>query len=422
MSRVIDRRPNGKNKSAVNRQRFINRFKKQIKKSVEKAVSKRSITDIEKGEKINIPAKDISEPIISHGKGGSREMIHPGNNDFMTGDKFKRPDNSKSEDQGSEASDCGEGADDFGFEISREEFLEIFFEDLSLPDLVKKQISKIPNFKMTRAGITQDGTPTNLNIARSMKSALGRRTALSSPYKKKLARAERELEELKQQDPINKEQIEKYSNKIKILKKRLKSIPFLDNIDLKYNNRIKHLVPTTQAVMFCLMDVSGSMDEMKKDIAKRFFILLYLFLNKNYEHIELVFIRHHTSAKEVDEQEFFYSRETGGTVVSSALELMHKVIVDRFPASEWNIYAAQASDGDNWNADSPHCRDLIMSQIMPHLQHFSYVEIMPRHHQSLWEMYTELKKNFSNFDMQKIDNRDEIYPVFRKLFKRQQYA
>ena len=107
------------------------------------------------------------------------------------------------------------------------------------------------------------------------------------------------------------------------------------------------------------MDVSGSMDEAKKDIAKRFFILLYLFLRKRYDKIEVVFIRHHTSAKEVDEQEFFYSRETGGTVVSSALELLQKIIKDRYPANEWNIYAAQASDGDNWNNDSPRCKELL---------------------------------------------------------------
>ena len=104
--------------------------------------------------------------------------------------------------------------------------------------------------------------------------------------------------------------------------------------------------------MFCLMDVSGSMDEERKDIAKRFFILLYLFLTRNYERIEVVFIRHHTIAKEVDEDEFFHSRESGGTVVSSALKLMQEIIRERYPLTEWNIYAAQASDGDNWDDDS----------------------------------------------------------------------
>ncbi len=166
------------------------------------------------------------------------------------------------------------------------------------------------------------------------------------------------------------------------------------------------------------MDVSGSMDEMKKEIAKQFFILLYLFLTKNYENIELVFIRHHTSAKEVDEKTFFYSRETGGTVVSSALELLAQTIEERYPPSAWNIYVAQASDGDNWNADSPYCQTLLQEKIMAYVQYFAYVEIMPRHHQSLWEAYGIVQGHFPHFAMQHIDKVDQIYPVFRDLFAR----
>ncbi len=116
--------------------------------------------------------------------------------------------------------------------------------------------------------------------------------------------------------------------------------------------------------MFCLMDVSGSMDEEKKNIAKRFFTLLYLFLTRTYEHIDVVFIRHHTVAEEVDEENFFHSRETGGTVVSSALKLMRKVIEQRYANGLWNIYGAQASDGDNWLEDSVLCYDLLSEQIL----------------------------------------------------------
>ena len=164
------------------------------------------------------------------------------------------------------------------------------------------------------------------------------------------------------------------------------------------------------------------MDEAKKEIAKRFFILLYLFLTKNYNQIELVFIRHHTSAKEVSEEEFFYSRETGGTVVSSALELLYDIIEKRYSPSAWNIYVAQASDGDNWNADSPYCQQLLLEKIMPLLQYFAYIEIMPRHHQSLWEVYQAVQDAYPNFAMQNIDEVKDIYPVFRELFKRKAHA
>ena len=263
-----------------------------------------------------------------------------------------------------------EGEDSFMFEISREEFLDAFFDDLELPNMLKKQLAKIKTFGMVRAGFTNTGVPTNINIIRSFRNALSRRISLGSASKKRLKEAEQELTETNDSETINFLQ-----DKITKLKNKINKIPFIDPFDLKYNRRMPQKVESSKAVVFCLMDVSGSMDEAKKDIAKRFFILLYLFLNRTYETIEIVFIRHHTTAKEVTEKEFFYSRETGGTVVSSALELMQDIIQSRYPATEWNIYGAQASDGDNWNNDSPHCKDILMDYIMPNVQYFAYVEI-----------------------------------------------
>lgn len=416
MSNIIDRRLNAKNKSTVNRQRFIRRYKNQIKQSVAEAVGKRSITEIDRGEKISIPTKDISEPRFNLGQGGIVDKIFPGNEEFITGDKIKRPPSGAGSGGDGDASDKGEGEDDFIFQLSREEFLELYFEDLELPDLVKKELTQINTHKFLRAGYTTAGTPSNINVVRSMKQAVGRRMALGGPYKKELLDAEETLKTLKQTDDIS--AIKTLEERITFLKRRLHHLPFIDTLDLRYNNRIKVPIPSTQAVMFCVMDVSGSMDEAKKDIAKRFFILLYLFLTRNYERIELVFIRHHTSAKEVNEEEFFYSRETGGTVVSSALELLKTTIDLRYPTNAWNIYVAQASDGDNWNADSPYCQEILSGQIMPLVQYYSYIEIMPRHHQSLWEVYQAVRDKYKNFAMENIDNVADIYPVFRELFKR----
>ena len=421
MTQVIDRRLNGKNKSAVNRQRFIRRFKAQIKRAVTDAVSGRSIVDIDNGEKVNIPAKDMSEPVFRHGAGGRGEAVHPGNTDFVTGDRVQRPPGGGGG-QGGKAGNSGEGEDDFAFQLSREEFLELFFEDVALPDLVKTQLAKLTEFKSVRAGYTSDGVPTNINVVRSLRGALARRIALRGPHMKRLHEVNAELSAL--QPAIDDAEEEPSPRRLELeeeihdLKQRIESIPFIDTFDLRYNNRIKQPKPTTQAVMFCLMDVSGSMDEERKDIAKRFFILLYLFLTRNYERIEVVFIRHHTSAKEVDEDEFFHSRETGGTVVSSALTLMHEIIRDRYPLTEWNIYAAQASDGDNWDNDSSTCRDLLMSRIMPNLQYFAYVEITPDAHQSLWGEYQRVADAYGNFAMQQIDGPQDIYPVFRELFRK----
>ena len=419
MTQLIDRRQNAGKKSTVNRQRFLRRYKSQIKRAVSEAVGKRSITEMDQSEQITIPAKDISEPQFNRGPGGTIERVLPGNDTFIRGDRVKRP-SSESGDGGGggDASKTGDGEDDFVFQLSREEFLELYFEDLELPDLVKKELARMTTFKSIRAGVTTSGIPSNINVPRSMRQATGRRVALSSPYKRQLKQAEEEFALLKTQpnpDPI---ELSRIQDEIAFLKKKLLSVPFIDTIDLRYNNRVRVPSPSTQAVMFCIMDVSGSMDEPKKDIAKRFFILLYLFLTKNYEKIELVFIRHHTSAKEVSEQDFFYSRETGGTVVSSALELLHQTIEARYNPAAWNIYVAQASDGDNWNADSPYCLELLTNKIMPLLQYFAYIEIMPRHHQSLWEVYQQIQTSYPNFAMENIDSVVDIYPVFRDLFKR----
>jgi uncharacterized protein len=420
MSHFIDRRLNAKNKSMVNRQRFLRRFKQQIKAYVQQAISKRSITGIDNGGHVSISRKDMQEPVFQHGHGGIVEQVHPGNKEFIQGQRIPRPNNAASGQGSSTASNEGEGEDNFVFEISRREFLDIFFEDLALPDLVKKQIGDMPDSKLIRAGFAIHGTPSNINVVRSIKQATARRIALGSAHKSQLYQLQQEIEKLTAENNNHQydEKIAALLAQIKVLKQKITQVPFIDTYDLRYNNRIRQPMPSTRAVMFCLMDVSGSMDETKKDIAKRFFILLYLFLNRNYQHIEIVFIRHHTSAKEVDEQEFFYSRETGGTVVSSALELMRDIIQQRYSSSSWNIYGAQASDGDNWNADSPYCKSLLIESIMPHVQYFSYVEIMPRHHQSLWEAYMEVKEQCSHFAMQHIDNLQDIYPVFRELFQR----
>jgi uncharacterized sporulation protein YeaH/YhbH (DUF444 family) len=418
MTQFIDRRLNSKKKSAVNRQRFIQRYKKQIKKAVSDAIAKRSITDIDKGEIINIPSKDITEPHFSLGEGGVVERVLPGNKQYIRGEHIEREEEGGGQGSGSESSNTGEGEDNFTFDLSREEFLDLYFEDLALPDLIKKDLAQVKTFESLRAGFVTSGSPANLSIPRSMLTAKSRRTALTGSYRKKLKLAEEELERLEGTPNEDLKIIDELRQKIIILKRKLNAIPFVDTTDLRYRNRIKLPRPSTQAVMFCIMDVSGSMDEIKKNVAKRFFILLYLFLTRTYEHIELVFIRHHTVAKEVNEEEFFYSRETGGTVVSSALELMDEIMRKRYPEEAWNIYAAQASDGDNWNADSPHCQDLLMKAIMPKVQYFAYIEIMPRHHQSLWESYVKIQETFPNFAMQNIESLTEIYPVFRELFKR----
>lgn len=418
MSYIIDRRLNAKKKSTVNRQRFFRRYKQYIKKAVSDAVDKRSILDMEKGEKISIPKKDMEEYTFSHGSGGHNTRVLPGNDQFAQGDHIKRPQGGSGQGGGPNASDSGEGMDDFVFQISQEEFLNFMFEDLELPNLVKRQLSGTDEFIRRRAGISNEGSPGKVNIIHSLRSANSRRIALTGKKRKRIKELEQEIEELKAHGiPESDEPIQSRLTEMEALKKKVKRVPWLDDFDLKYNLHVKHPIPSSRAVMFCLMDASGSMDRQKKDIAKRFFLLLYLFLQRNYQRIEVVFIRHHTSAKEVDEQEFFYSRETGGTIVSSALKMMNDIIDERYPPSQWNIYGAQASDGDNWDDDSSVCYDVLTQQIMKKVQYFSYIEITTGNRQALWHAYAKVAEAYPKiFTMKHLEHARDIYPVFRQLF------
>jgi uncharacterized sporulation protein YeaH/YhbH (DUF444 family) len=418
MQLIIDRRLAGKNKSIGNRERFLRRYKDQIREAVKRAVDGRGIRDIERGEDIHIPKRDINEPVFGHGQGGKREMVHPGNKDYVRGDRIERPKGGQGGGGGSQASDSGEGEDDFVFHLSKEEFMQVFFDDLALPNLARTSLAETPEFKTHRAGYSSDGTPNNLHVVRSMRGAIGRRIALGADARAQLRDAQERLAELKRHPDGLEREIKELEEEIATLKARIERIPYLDPIDLRYRSRVRTPVPTSKAVMFCLMDVSGSMDEGRKELSKRFFILLYLFLTRHYEKIEIVFIRHHTQAQEVDEQNFFHATETGGTVVSSALVLMDEIARARYPTSEWNIYGAQASDGDNWHHDSGRCRELLAERILPLVRYFAYIQVAEEE-QNLWDEYAQLAADNRIFAMRKVTEAAQIYPVFRDLFKKE---
>jgi uncharacterized protein len=423
MQQIIDRRLAGKNKSIGNRERFLRRHKEQIKEAVKRAIDGRGIRDVERGEDIRIPKKDLSEPVFGHGQGGKREIVHPGNREYVQGDRIERPKGGGGGGSGKgQASDQGEGEDDFVFALSKEEFMQVFFEDLALPHLLRTQLAEVPEWKSQRAGFSSDGTPNNLHVVRSMRGAIGRRIAIGAASRRELREMQEKLTvlqaALKPGDAVAELEIKVLEEQIDKLRARIERIPYLDPIDLRFRSRIRVPVPTSKAVMFCLMDVSGSMDEGRKELSKRFFILLYLFLTRHYDKIELVFIRHHTQAQEVDEENFFHARETGGTVVSSALVLMEEIIRARYSPSEWNIYGAQASDGDNWHHDSGRCRDLLNDKLLPLVRYFAYVQVAEEE-QNLWDEYTQLLEANRHFAMRKATEASQIYPVFRDLFKKE---
>lgn len=417
MNSLIDRRLNGRNKSAVNRERFLRRYKEQVRKAVQDIVQERSIKEMEQGGEINLPVRDISEPSFRHAPVGDRESVHPGNREFARGDRIKRPQGQG----GSGSGDAGEGGsvDQFTFTLSREEFMSIFFDDLELPHLERNQLGTAPEKKWTRAGYTTSGSPSLLSVPRTMRTSLGRRVALAGAVREEVEKAELELE----QAEANHADLATLTALREVLdeaRARMARIPFLDDLDLRYRNRVSTPAPMARAVMFCLMDVSASMDEEKKDLAKRFFTLLYLFLSRKYEQVEVVFVRHTDDAEEVDEQTFFHDPKSGGTVVLSALELMRTIVEERFSGGSWNVYASQASDGDAFGADSGRSARFLSESILPQCRYFAYIEVpndAEARKSSLWAEYEQ--QTASHFVMRRITERAEIYPVFRELFKKE---
>jgi uncharacterized sporulation protein YeaH/YhbH (DUF444 family) len=418
---IVDRRLNPKAKSLGNRQRFIRRAKAEIRDAVREAIKKRKVSEVEGSENIRIRSKSLREPSFGLSGGvGERDFVLPGNKEYSVGDVIRKPDGGGGG-SGSKGSPDGQGEDDFVFQLTRDEFLDLFFEDLKLPNLVKARLKDIKSPQPVRAGLTSDGPPAKLNRVRTMRNSLARRVALHRPSQEQLDTLADELAALEAATPRDENRIAEVSALLKRLTYLRKVVAYIDPIDLRYNRYDRKPKPKTQAVMFCLMDVSASMTEQLKDLGKRFFMLLHLFLTRHYTEVDVVFIRHTTEAQEVDEETFFRGTETGGTVISSALDEMLKIVADRFPPADWNIYAAQASDGHNFDDDMAHCLELLNNEVLPLCQYYAYIEVaqdepMPSMISIVWSSYAALEQQHSHFARRRVAAPDDIYPVFRDLF------
>jgi uncharacterized sporulation protein YeaH/YhbH (DUF444 family) len=428
----IDRRLNPKDRSLGNRQRFLRRAREELKRSIRDRVRSGRISDADGEQAVSIPTRSTDEPRFEAAKdSGRREHVLPGNKHFVPGDRLRKPGQGSA---GRPDPSTKDSEDDFRFVLSREEVLDLFFEDLELPDMVKLSLKEILAFRPRRAGFAATGSPTNINVGRTMRNSYGRRIALKRPKREEVDAIRQEIAELEagSLSPIARQRIAALQAEVERQEQKRRRIANVDPLDISFNPIEAQPVPNPKAVMFCLMDVSGSMGEREKDLAKRFFVLLHLFLKRRYERIEIVFIRHTHEAQEVDEETFFYSTQSGGTVVSTALEKMHRIISERYPSSEWNIYAAQASDGDNLADDSPRCIAFLDEEIMRLCQYYAYVEIIDKRERhifgttengtSLWQAYSSVNKNWPNFQMTRIAEAADIYPVFRQLFTRQAAA
>ncbi|MDP9086077.1 MAG: YeaH/YhbH family protein [Pseudomonadota bacterium] len=412
---IVDRRLNPGSKSLENRQRFLRRAKALVQGAVKKSSQDRDIRDVLEGGEVSIPLDGMNEPRFRR-EGGTRDMVLPGNKKFIEGDMLPRPGGGRG--RGSAPGE-GDGEDMFRFVLSRDEFVDLFLDDLELPDLAKRKLAEAESEGLRRAGYATSGSPSNISISRTVRLALARRVALRRPRPETIAELEAELADCDEARRVE------VMAEVEALKAKFRRIPFIDPIDIRYRRFETTPKPVAQAVMFCLMDVSGSMSEHMKDLAKRFYMLLYVFLKRRYLHVEIVFIRHTDRAEEVDEDTFFHGPASGGTLVSSALMAMHEIVRSRFRPADWNIYAAQASDGDNSQSDGAAVSRLLTEMILPVSQFFAYLEVgesgsdtFDTSDSSLWALYQRLQAEGAPLSMRKVSDRNQIFPVFHDLFQR----
>ena len=418
---IVDRRTQ-KGKSTANRQRLLKRLDGALKAQLGRMIARHKMQDAAQPAEVTIDRKDATEPrLILDPASGSSGRIIPGNDKYRIGDKIA---NSSSEGQGGGGNGPGAGdgdsddEDTFRFALSRTEYLNLLFDDLELPALVKKDLLEIDENRFRRGGVQRYGNPGSVCVARTFKASIGRRLAAEAQLAEDVAEAEAAL--IAARKTGNRALVEVAELALTELTGRSGEIPFLDPVDLRHRSLVEVQSPCTAAVMFCLMDVSSSMDEARKDLAKRFFMLLHLFLTRKYKKVDLVFIRHTDSAQEVDEDTFFNGTQAGSTKVLSALAKMNEIIAARYPAASYNIFGAQASDGDSFGVDSAESSEYLRTQLLPSSRYFVYAEVGSNPLQgttSLWSAYRTIESE--RFNMASVNARNEVYPALAKLFRRE---
>lgn len=369
-------------RSARDRLRHRDKVKQSIRDNIGEIISDESIIGQNKNKIIKVPLRSIKEYRFIYGE--NNPGVAQGNGQQKPGDVVGKSDK-QGPGQIGQGGGNEKGVDAIETEVTLEELIDIMFDDLELPDLYKKNLRTIVSEdNRKRKGLRHKGIRPRLNKKASAKNRIKRRFA---------AKRGRD-EEFEDKD---------------------KRFPFHED-DLRYF----HISPTekevSNAVIICIMDTSGSMGTIKKYLARSFYFLLYQFVRLKYREVEVVFIAHHTEAKEVDEQDFFYKVESGGTYISSGYQKALEIIDDRYHPSLWNIYAFHCSDGDNFYSDNEKAIKLA-KELCKKCNLFGYGEIKPKgsayYSGTMLEIFGKIKAD--NFQTVTIEKKEDLWPGFKSL-------
>ncbi|MDH3662200.1 MAG: DUF444 family protein [Alphaproteobacteria bacterium] len=405
-------------RSAGDRQRHRDKLREAIRDNIADIISEESIIGRHKDRVIKVPIRGIKEYRFvfgdNQGQAGTGEgETEPGQ---VIGKAGK-------EGEGSGKAGDQPGVDYYETDVTLEELIEIMFEDLELPDMERKILREVMSERIAkRKGYRKAGVRVHLDRRRTAKARIRRMVAtgnvpsasapsLTDPITDRPSPLEPPSDPSLGNGTPASEQEENDER-----------FPFRRD-DLTYKRLVEDTREESNAVVMCVMDTSGSMDSMKKYLARSFFFLLYQFVSSKYQNVELVFIGHHTQARQVTEEEFFHKGESGGTLISSGYNKTLEIIYDRFHPSLWNIYAFHCSDGDNFDSDNANAVKAA-KELCEVCNLFGYGEIKPLgshyYESSMLDMFRRIEAD--NFQSVLIERKEDIWPSFKAFLSRDRVA
>ncbi len=377
----------GRDRAAEDKRRHRQLVEDSIKKNIGNIIAEESIIGQSKGKKIKIPIKGIKEYQFIYGK--NTPGVGSGTGNEKRGDKIARDEMQQGVGKGDQAGDM-EGEDIYETEITIEELINYLFDDLNLPYMHRKKLSEIEvEKKFKKLGYQRKGIRPRLAKKRSVIEKIKRQKA---------------YERSKKEDPETFEIFEE-----------MERFPFKED-DLRYFRVREEIKKESNAVVICIMDTSGSMTLTKKYLARSFYFLLYQFVRYKYLNVEIVFIAHTTTAKEVNEDEFFHKGESGGTFISSGYQKALEVIEQRYNPEIWNIYAFHCSDGENWTEDNQRAIKLA-KELCEKCNLFGYGQILSGYYFSPIRSLLASSVKYPNFTIVNISKKEDIFPALKKLLQ-----
>src|SRR3989344_2626350 len=414
------------NRPAGDRLRHRQKVRDAIRGDIGNIIAEESIIGKDKGRVIKVPIRGVKEYRFVYGE-NAPGVGQGGDGDVQPGQTIGQ---GKKGAQGQQAGDQP-GVDYYETEINLDELIEIMFEDLELPFMERKKFREMEvEKKFKQKGFKKKGIQARLNRKRTqiehIKDMQGnaRSTDAVKEEIKKLQAAGRTAEAKVLEDNLRAWQTEqdllraKLSSKGSAIERRKNWIP-MRNRNKRFGRTVLEVRKDSNAVVLCIMDTSGSMDTMKKYLARSFFFLLYRFLCTRYENVRIVFIAHHTEARVVTEEEFFHKGESGGTFISSGYNKALEVIREKFPLSLWNVYAFHCSDGDNFESDNPAA--LKAAQELADASNlFGYGEIKPLgagyYGGSMIQYLSQVDR--PNFQTIQIQRKEDVWSAFKSFLEK----